>query len=802
MLRPHHLTASVLAVLLAALLWALGTRHVIGDKPVPPLGRFFSPQEGFWCNATALAQQRPAELLLRGLSAPVQVVWDDVGVPHLFAQNDTDLYRAQGYIMATQRLWQMDFVARAAAGRVSEVVGAAAIDFDRGQRRKGMLIGAEASHAALMADPMMAPLLTAYADGVNQYIASLSHADLPLEYKLLDHRPEPWSPLRSALVQQYMVENLSGWDRDVEDTHARARLGAVLHELLYPARPPGVVPTVPTDSTWNFTAAPTPAPASYDPVKVLQRDGHRSDPTNGSNNWAVHGSRTANGHALLANDTHLGLNFPPIWFPVQLATPDHRVFGFTIPGACGVIIGHNEHAAFGVTNAPRDTRDWYHITWQDDRRLAYRDGDAWRPATIKVERIQVRDAADVVDSVRITHHGPVMYDEHFGDVPARAQLALRWMGHEPSLTQKALYLNNRVKSHADHVEALRYFSAPAQNWVFASTRGDISMRIQGTFPNKWPDQGRFILDGADPAHAWQGFIPFEHTATQVNPARGFVSSANQHSVDEGYPYWFYNAHLEYYRNRTINTTLSEERKWTVDDVQRLQHSGLDLRAREALTVLLPLVDQARLNAEGRSVYEQLERWDHHARHNGEEAALFQLWYDSLRVDLWEPLQQPPLAFGEPTPYNTNRILGDSTLRAQVEAALDVNVRAIVNNTFSALVNERKEQGVRTWGQVNNARVMHLARIPALSREALPVDGCGTAVNAQRGNHGPSQRFVVELSDPPKAWFQLPGGVNGNPGDIHYDDLLQEWLTPTYRPVLFLATAEERPATTQLTVLQP
>ncbi len=802
MQRPSLLPTLLIALVLGAFIWVLEHRHVFGDDPVPPLGRFFSPQEGFWTNATPVDRVMPGALHLHGLSAPVRVVWDDAQVPHIFARNDSDLYRAQGYVMATQRLWQMDFVARAAAGRVSEVVGAVAIDFDRAQRRKGMLIGAEASHDALMADTVMAPLLDAYADGVNQYIASLGYADLPLEYKLLDHRPEPWSPLRSALVQQYMVENLSGWDRDVEDTHARARLGEALHALLYPVRPPGVVPTVPTDSSWNFTAEPVPPPAAYDPVEVLQRDAHRSDPTNGSNNWAVHGSRTANGHALLANDTHLGLNFPPIWFPVQLTTPEHRVFGFTIPGACGVIIGHNEHAAFGVTNAPRDTRDWYHITWQDARRLAYRDGEAWRPATIRVERIQVRDAADVVDSVRITHHGPVMYDEHFGDVPARAQLALRWMGHEPSLTQKALYLNNRVKSHADHVEALRYFSAPAQNWVFASKEGDISMRVQGTFPNKWPGQGRFILDGADPAHAWQGFIPFEHTATQVNPARGFVSSANQHSVDDGYPYWFYNAHLEYYRNRTINTTLEEDRRWTVADMQQLQHSALDLRARETLAVLLPLLDSTRLGPEGRAVRSQLQRWDHHARYQGEEAAVCHLWYDSLRADLWATLQRPPLAFGEPTPYNTNRILGDSTLRAQVEAALGIDVRAMVTRSFEALVQRRAQAGARTWGQVNNARVTHLARISAFSREGLPVDGCGTAVNAQRGNHGPSQRFVVELSDPPQAWYQLPGGVSGNPGDPHYDDLLPEWSTMTYRKVLFLGAADDAPQGGQVTVLQP
>jgi penicillin amidase len=637
---------------------------------------------------------------------------------------------------------------------------------------------------------------------VDQYIASLRYADLPLEYKLLDYVPEAWSPLRSALIQQYMVENLSGWDRDVEDSHARAALGPVLHELLFPSRPPGVVPTVPTDSIWPFTPEIMAPPPHYDPGKGYAVDQHRSDPTNGSNNWAVHGSRTASGHPLLANDTHLGLNFPPIWIPLQLTTPDHSVFGFTIPGACGVVIGHNQHAAFGVTNAPRDTRDWYRITWQDERKQAYLHNDEWLPVEYRVEEFTVRDGASLTDTIRITMHGPVMYDEHFGDVPEKKQLALRWMGHEPSLTQKALYLMNRVKGHADYVDALRYFSAPAQNWVFASVQGDIAMRVQGTFPNKWKEQGRFVLDGADLAHRWQGFIPFEHTATQVNPARGFVSSANQHSVDEAYPYWFHNAHLEYYRNRTINTRLSEAVKFTPQDMMALQHNGYDLRAAEGLKAMLPLLDPTSFTSEEQEVFDLLSAWDHRARHVGEEEALYHRWSDSLRVALWAPLQQRTLPFGEPTPYNTIRILGDSVLTAQVNAAFSIDSRAIVRSTFKRLVATRTSEGPLLWRTMNNARVQHLARIPALSVEDLPINGSGTAVNAQRGNHGPSQRFVVELSSPPKAWFQLPGGISGNPGSVHYDDLLKEWSTATYRPVVYLSSAADALPTHTRSTLAP
>jgi penicillin amidase len=787
----RQIAIALLLLFVVSLNALLGTRLMVGDKPIPPLGHFLSPQEGFWANALQADRSPKERVRLKGLGAAVQVTTDAWGIPHLFAANDTDLYRAQGYVVARERLWQMDMVARAAEGRLSEVMGAATVAYDRAQRRKGMTIGAQASTDVMLADTLMAPLLKAYADGVDQYIATLRYRDLPFEYKLLDHRPAEWSPYRSALVQQYMVDNLSGWDRDVEDTHARAALGETLFELLWPVRPPGVVPTVPTDSLWPFEPETVPVPPGYDPGSGYMADAYRSDPANGSNNWAVHGSRTANGRPLLANDPHLGLFFPSIWIPMQLTTPENRVFGFALPGGPGVVIGHNEHVAWGVTNAPRDTRDWYRITWKDSTRTAYLYDDKWLPVQWRVEEVRIRGERTLVDSIRMTVHGPVVYDERFGDAPHRSQLAFRWMGHEPNRALKALYLMNKARSHADHVHAMQWFEAPAQNWVFASTAGDISMRVQGRFPNKWEGQGRFVLDGADPAHRWQGFIPFAHTATQVNPARGFVSSANQHSVDEKYPYFFHNAYLEYYRNRTLNDALSEDKRFTVEDMMRLQHSGLDRQAAEGLAAFLPLIDTTTLDADGKHVYALLRDWDHVARHDGEERALYQRWRDAVDSLLWAPLRKvarQPL--GLPVPYNTFRILADPELRNTVATGLNVDPVAAVREAFDAVAERRRTNGPELWRTLNNARVTHLSRVPALGREELPVDGAGTALNAQRGGHGPSMRMVVELTDPPQAWIQLPGGVSGDPASRHYDDLLPGWLTLDYIPVQFLRDAKE------------
>lgn len=783
------LGTAFLLLVLVSVNCLLGTRLMVDEEALPPMGRFLSPQEGFWRNAEAIGHRAPEVVELNGLSDPVRICWDEHGIPHVFADNDRDLYRAQGWVVAYLRLWQMDFIARAAEGRISEVVGRKAFAFDRAKRRKGLKIGAEATLEALEADTVIAPLMHAYADGVNQYIASLSYRDLPLEFKLMAYRPEEWSPLRSIHIQQYMVDNLSGWDQDVEDTHALRILGPELFELLFPERPPGLQPTVPTDAPWPWKADTIPVPPAQKPAASYALEPVLPDPSNGSNNWAISGTRTDSGDPILANDTHLGLSFPAIWIPIQLSTPGNRVFGFAMPGACGVINGHNEHAAWGITNAPRDTKDLYHITWKDERRSEYLHEGQWLPVSYRVETIKVRGERPFVDSIPMTLHGPLVQPLGEEEGQEHADLALRWTGHDANRVQLALHLMNHVRDQDGHVEALRYFDAPAQNWAFASTSGTISMRVQGRFPNKWRGQGRTVLDGSLRTHLWQGWIPFEHTATQVDPARGFVSSANQHSVDESYPYWFFNGHLEYYRNRRINSELERMSTVTVEDVMRLQHDGYDLKAEEALSVLLPWVATMELDSTERRIHRELLEWDRVAHHDGEEHALFQNWLDRIMGALWKPLQEHAVPMGVPTVYNTVRILGDSILRSTMERALDLDAQAVVRETFRAMASERRANGPLLWRDMNNASIQHLARIPVFGVEGLPVSGTASAVNAQRGNHGPSQRLVVQLSSPPQAWIQLPGGVSGNPGSRHYDDLVHGWTTTEYVPVHFMDRSE-------------
>ena len=326
----------------------MSIRLPIGGSEAPPLGKFLNPYEGFWQNAENTAFPYPENINLPGLKAPVTVHHDSLGVPHIFAQNRHDLFMAQGYIIAQMRLWQMEFQTHAAAGRVSEIIGPAAINFDRMQRRKGMVLGAQKSMDAMFMVPETEEAIMAYAEGVNAYIESLSYADLPIEYKILDYEPEPWNPLKTALILQYMIDNLTGYDEDLQNTNAVQLFGAKMFKALYPERVGEISPVVPTgyDNGWDFEPLEPDTSTYMNAISELTETIlPMPDPDNGSNNWAVSGSKTASGKPILANDTHLNLNLPSLWIMLQLHAPDYNVYGFTFTGAPGITIGHNENNA-------------------------------------------------------------------------------------------------------------------------------------------------------------------------------------------------------------------------------------------------------------------------------------------------------------------------------------------------------------------------------------------------------------------------------------------------------------------------
>ncbi|MEN2281223.1 penicillin acylase family protein [Algoriphagus sp. SE2] len=758
--------------------------------PVPPIAPLLDPNHGFWQNMYSEDDLAEEELSLPGLNAPVQVVYDENLIPHIFAENQEDLYRAQGYITAKHRLWQMEFQTRAAAGRISEIVGDVALDIDRIARRKGLGYGAELGMEFLKNnDPETLAFLEAYASGVNQYIESLSPGQTPVEYKILNYKPEKWTPYKSLLLLKYMSDMLVG-DRDLEYSNLRKILGSQMLDKLYPDYPNEVEPVIEIEKIWDFEPLKVTRPDSINyPNDALVMD-PLPQPVDGigSNNWAVSGSKTKSGNPILANDPHLGLNLPSIWYSMQLTTPDYSTKGATLPGALGIISGFNENIAWGVTNATKDARDWYKITFQDENRTAYKYGDEWRKTTLRIEEIQIKGKEDFLDTVVYTHYGPIMYDKNFRGDRQDVNFALKWTVHMGSNEQKTFLMLNSGKNHEDYNLALDNYTAPAQNFVFASKSGDIAMRIQGKFALKWPEQGKFFMDGADPKMEWQGFIPNDQNPSTLNPKRGFVSSANQHPVGPSYPYYVFDNSYEHYRNRRINGKLRQMDQITLDDMKTLQFDDYYQQAADVLPTMLSLLGNNFSDNEKAQTYlKQLNEWDYYADPNQKAPTLYYIWWNKLYNLIWQEWDEFGVPVVKPNSYQTIQFLKNESTSSifDIEKTAEVETAEYhVKNSFQFLLDEMEkwvsEEADYSWANYKNTTIQHLVpQFKAFSVSNVYTGGGSGIVNATSGRHGASWRMIVELGDKPTAFGVYPGGQSGNPGSKYYGNFIPIWADGKY-----------------------
>ncbi|MCC2545976.1 penicillin acylase family protein [Hymenobacter sp. BT175] len=785
-----------------SLTWALNSRLGVA----PPLGKFLSPFRGFWTNSetpTSFPEQH--RLDLPGLQQPVQVRFDERHVPHIFAQNNQDLYFAQGYLTARDRLWQMEFQTHVAAGRLSEIVGGERLETDRYFRRIGMVYGAKRSLAVMMADPTTRTVLESYSAGVNAYINSLTPQTLPFEYKLLGYAPEPWQPLKCSLLLKLMAFDLSGRSNDdLRMSNILGKYGPAVVKDLFPDLPTREDPIVPTGTPLDFKPLSVPAtPKSFGAAMTAKMPARDADPELGSNNFAVSGTRSATGYPILANDPHLQLNLPSIWYQVQLSAPGVNVYGVTIPGAPLVIIGFNEQAAWGVTNVGGDVLDWYQIRFRDARQQEYWHDGRWKLVRRVVERIKVRGQADKVDTVLYTHHGPVVYDRDEKPFTAQTPIrhAMRWTAHDGMNEMMTFYRLNRARNYADYTAALQFYGSPAQNFIFASQQNDIALWPNGRFPLKWRNQGKFILDGTDPAYDWQGWIPQAHNPHVKNPARGFVSSANQSSAGPDYPYYLGWSYASYERGHRINERLASMTQATPDSLRHLQNDNLNLNARLMLPRMLALLPADKLNEAQRQAYAELQRWNYVHDAGAIGPSIFDLWYSRLVKALWDDdfgpktgvemrypgrdrtntlvLQQPASPWIDNRTTPAHETLPDLVLQS-FQLATDS-----LQRKFGALGPDWR------WANQKSTDILHLAQLKGFGSLDLDVGGGAGIVNAISERNGPSWRMVVALGPQPKAYGVFPGGQSGNPGSAYYTDMIETWRTGTLDELVFLRSADEK-----------
>jgi penicillin amidase len=766
---------------------------------VPPMGKLFDPFIGAVQNSDESAlYAKKWKMTNMHLKDVVTVYFDNRKVPHIYAKNADDLYFAQGYVTASLRLWQMDFMSYAAAGRLSEIFDEQFFDYDRGQRRMGILKAAKDALKLIESDPQTRAVLNAYTKGVNAYIQQLGYKKMPIEYKLMDYSPESWTNLKTVLIMKYMAATLSGYEEDYSMTGLMLILGEEKFNKLYPEFTAHITPIVPdslkrADSFTTHIAKPGYLDYSFlSSGSILASNSF--NPHLGSNSWVVSGKKTKSGHPILSNDPHLAFSMPAIWVEMQLSAPGINVYGVAIPGTPAVIIGFNENIAWGLTNGEVDVKDWYKLKISDDYKK-YKLDDKWVELDAQVEEIKRRGQKPYYDTVYYTLHGPIVGNRGYTPQKELVNFALRWSLHRPSNEFFTFIQLASAKNYNDFTEAVKHYASPVQNFMFASKTNDIAVRHQGSMPIKWTGQGKFVMDGTRSSFLYSRDIPFDSLPQLLNPSCNYVLSANQHPTNSSYPY-YYNGHFAETRAKRIRHLLESGEKFDPEKMIEMQLDNVNALAVEVLPGLVRAIRQDSTDPGKMETLESLKNWDGAYNIDDRNSLVFNLWWDKVKQYTWDEMTNYSFRYRFPDDYVLlDMIRSDSTneyfdiLSTQAKE----NAPDVIQLAFDSAISESrklKQSGVVRWGEYNRASFLHLARLMPYGRFGIVSGGSPETINATSPTFGPSWRMVVELGDKPVAYGVYAGGQSGNPGSKYYDNFLSDWNHGFYYPLLLFASEEE------------
>ena len=725
-------------------------------------------------------------LTVPGLGAPVEVMRDQWGVPHIFAQSAHDLFFTQGYIHAQDRLWQMEFNRRLASGRLSEIFGETTLPTDRFLRTVGLRRAAEADAAQL--DPDTRGLLDAYAAGVNAFLTQQG-ARLPIEFTLLRFRPEPWTPVDGLAFAKLMGWVLSGnWKSELLRAHLISRFGVEGARVLMPPYPddaPVIVPEGADYRSWNTAAL-------LDLLEIAP-----TLPGVGSNNWVVSGTHTTTGAPILANDPHLEAQMPSIWYEMHLVGGPYNVIGSTFPGTTGVIIGHNEQIAWGVTNAGPDVQDLYIERFDPADPTRYLYKGQWEPATVLREEVKIKGRLEpVVETVRITRHGPIINNVVEG---LGAFLALRWTALDPGTIAAAVLRLDRARTWEEFRAALRLWTVPAQNFVFADRKGNIGYQLSGRIPIRAKGDGLLPVPGWTGEYEWISEIPYGKLPSVLNSSRGYIVTANNRIVPSGYPYLVSHEWDPGFRARRIETLLAATRGATVEDMRKIQ---LDLTSLPGQTVVQALQDVRVAGEPAAGLLAELRGWDGVLRVDSRAAAIYETFRMALLPLVFKDVLGPDLykrylAHPDVWQLALQRLLRDPSSRWWDPDGRDAVVARALTQADKTLTRRLGADRSRwSWGRLHEMRFVHpIGRVRTLgwifNTTAPPTGGDIFTVN----NGGfdadtfaqvvvASYRQVIDLRDWDRSISIHTTGQSGLPFHRHYRDFVPLWGTGQYHPMLF------------------
>jgi penicillin amidase len=763
----------------------LGGLSLMGPGGLPRLGPLLEPRRGIWSVARDAELPSARVTGIPGLQEAVEVRYDERAVPHIFAANQADAVRVLGYVVARDRLFQMELQARAGGGTLTELLGPRALPLDRETRGLGMPAAAEARLAEAAPSSTTRVLIEAYAAGVNARIAELGGGGVPLEYQLLGRRPAPWASINSLHLLNRMGYTLTQSDLEARKAVAARAVGAAAADALYPRVSPIQEPIQPNGlraAREELPRIPAPDPATPQATGAgpSPRLGPGVSDALGSNNWAVAPARSATGHALLAGDPHLELSLPAIWYEAHIVVRDSLdVYGVTIPGAPVIVLGFNRDVAWSFTNVEADLQDRYLEVVDDEGAPGrYRVDGAWRQLAHRVERYLGPGGALLwTDTVRFTHRGPLTRSSD------GAWRSLRWTLLESPSGLEALARATAAQSVTAWLEDMTGWLAIPQNMAVADRSGSIAIRSTGRFPIRPGDRGDLVVRGDSSAADWLGDWPLEEWPQAVNPAQGYVASANQQPVDPKVTPRYLGANwYSPWRALRINALLRADSQVTVDDMRRFQTDPASAAAQRLMPAFLAAAHKFPAHDSLQQATARLAEWDGRYTVDNTRAVLFEAAVSELQHRLWDELattgRRPGLVLVWALLADSANPWWDDRRTPEVRESRDDLLAAALLVADGRIQREHgpPDAGGWRWSLVRGMDIHHLLRIPAFSVFDVPVQGgLGTLSPLSEGDvFGASWRMVVELGPEVRGWGTYPGGQSGNPASSRYLDRLATW----------------------------
>ena len=774
---------------------------------------------------------------LNGLSGKVEVIRDQRGIPYIYASTDHDAFFGLGYVHAQDRLWEMEMQRRIGAGRLSEVLGDATVETDEFLRTLGTYRAAQAAWGSLTPDAQAG--LQAYADGVNAYLAE--NHQLPPEFVILGFKPAPWQPADSLVWAKMMAWNLGdSWGDDLFRATLAEKLGPERAAQLLPAYPkdgPIILPPdapIPQHAAAGEQAGATPGSSgaafaqtnSQYAALLKVRNNLRTTlglggKHIGSNNWVVNGTRTASGKPMLANDPHLGAQIPSIWYLAGIQGDRIHAVGATLPGLPAVVIGHNENVAWGVTNFGPDVQDVYIERINPDNPNQYEVNGAWTDMQVVPEEIVVKGEKEPIHwAARSTRHGPLVSDA----TSERGQaLALRWPSLDQDDTSLDAFLGLNYAANWDEFRAaLRYYVAPAQNFVYADKAGNIGYFGPGRIPVRAKGDGSEPVPGWTDEYAWSGWIPFDDLPQVYNPAQGYVVSANNKVVPDTYPYFLTHDWAEPYRAERIVQLVTEKNGLTPEDYQLIQANQQSMQVPELLPLLLEVKPE---KPEQEQALALLRGWDGTISPDLAAPAIYEAWYKHLHLKLLgddvggdlgkditenhRPTLIASILRGEAGPWCDDVLTPEKEDCPTIaRAALDDAIKELSETMGSNMEKWR-------WGNVHETQFPHnpfsqVAMLKRFFHRSIETGGDNFTVDPSPYKLGgdynstwvPSYREIIDAGNWDNSRFMHTTGQSGNVLSPHYDDLIASWRKVEYVPMYWSREKLTGDGGTSTLVLQP